>query len=248
MQSHRLVLPLAALVMACTPPAFAQGVRHHTRTRNQGMAVTERQASALTLTLTEVSIRPIQAWTRVSGRVDGTGRVLKMNLSASEAVPVRVGQRLRCFSIAFRSQMHQGRISRITPSPSGAVVEGVVADDIRQDGERFIVEIVVDRGDYLSVPNASIIEEGDSHVVYVRQPDGKYAPKAVQTGIQGELYTQILGGLNGGEQVVSIGSFFIDAETKLKSPGAAGGAMAGMDHSSMPGMDHSSMPGMDHGR
>jgi hypothetical protein len=41
-------------------------------------------------------------------------------------------------------------------------------------------------------------------------------PKEIQLGIQGELYTQVLSGLKHGEQVVTFGSFFIDAEHKLK--------------------------------
>ena len=34
--------------------------------------------------------------------------------------------------------------------------------------------------------------------------------------MQGELFTQVLDGLKPGEQVVTIGSFFIDADHKLK--------------------------------
>jgi hypothetical protein len=51
------------------------------------------------------------------------------------------------------------------------------------------------------------------------QQDGEYVPKEVQTGIQGELYTQVLGGLQANTPVVTFGSFFIDAEHKLKSAG-----------------------------
>jgi multidrug efflux pump subunit AcrA (membrane-fusion protein) len=52
--------------------------------------------------------------------------------------------------------------------------------------------------------------------VYVQQQPGQYRPVAIQTGIQGELYTQVLDGLVDGAQVVTFGSFFIDAERKLK--------------------------------
>ena len=38
----------------------------------------------------------------------------------------------------------------------------------------------------------------------------------MQLGVQGELYTQVLGGLQPGEQVVTFGSFFVDADYKLK--------------------------------
>ena len=44
-------------------------------------------------------------------------------------------------------------------------------------------------------------------------------PQEIQTGIQGELLPQIVDGLNDGDQVVTFGSFFIDAEHKLKGTG-----------------------------
>ena len=80
------------------------------------------------------------------------------------------------------------------------------------------MEIVAEQGPFLVVPNEAIIEEGDTHIVYVQQ-GGEYVPKEVTTGIQGELYTQVLGGLEPNAQVVTFGSFFIDAEHKLKGTG-----------------------------
>jgi hypothetical protein len=46
---------------------------------------------------------------------------------------------------------------------------------------------------------------------------GHYKPRQIHRGLQGELYTEVLHGLNPGEQVVTLGSFFIDADYKLKS-------------------------------
>ena len=40
--------------------------------------------------------------------------------------------------------------------------------------------------------------------------------KEIAIGRQGELYTEVTGGVKDGEQVVTFGSFFIDAEEKLK--------------------------------
>ena len=45
----------------------------------------------------------------------------------------------------------------------------------------------------------------------------QYTPHEIHTGIQGELYTQVLDGVKDGDQVVTFGSFFIDAEHKLKA-------------------------------
>jgi methionine-rich copper-binding protein CopC len=107
------------------------------------------------------------------------------------------------------------------------------------DGSRYLMEIVVERGPYLSIPNVSIIEEGSEHVVYVQKGTGRYVPQAIHTGLQGELYTQVIDGLEQGDQVVSVGSFFVDAENKLKSSNMA--AMPSMDHGAMAGMEHSAI-------
>ena len=81
---------------------------------------------------------------------------------------------------------------------------------------RYVLEIVTEPVESLSVPNEAIIETDGKHVVYVQQQQGRYVPREIQPGMQGELYTQVLNGLKAGEQVVTFGSFFIDAEHKLK--------------------------------
>jgi hypothetical protein len=202
-------------------PARASDVRAQTRLFHRGStAVTEAQASELTLTLTEVATRPIQAWVRTAGALDKTGRILTTTLRSPEADRVQVGQRVRTFSVSSRSQMYQAKITRVTREPAGAQVEATIAAAARDDGARYLMEIVVEQGPFLSIPNVSIIEEGSARIVYVKEASGEYSPRTIHTGIEGELYTQVLDGLAEGDQVVSIGSFFVDADNKLKSGGA----------------------------
>ena len=80
----------------------------------------------------------------------------------------------------------------------------------------FILEIVAEDGEFLSVPNEAILESGGRQIVYVHRAGGSYSPQEIKVGVRGELYTQVLEGLKAGQQVVTIGSFFIDAEHKLK--------------------------------
>ena len=79
------------------------------------------------------------------------------------------------------------------------------------------------RGEFLSIPNEAIIEEGIRHIVYVQRQGGQYVPVEIQMGIQGELYTAVESGLMEGDQVVSFGSFFVDSEYKLKFAGTKRG-------------------------
>jgi hypothetical protein len=225
-----------AIVLAAVGPAHAQDVRQRTRPadgpstttdpararfrtgvkRPEGTSVNESQALDLTLTLSAVSARPVQNWIRTAGTIDESGKILTASVSRSEAALIKVGQRVRAFPPSSKSSMYQAWITRVAPQGAGVTVEASLASTGRQNSPHYVMEIVVERGPFLSVPNEAIIEEGDRRIVYVQRA-GRYAPQEVHTGIQGELYTQVLDGLSEGDQVVTFGSFFIDAEHKLKA-------------------------------
>jgi hypothetical protein len=204
------------VALLATGRADAQDVRQHTRIAPRGTTVTEAQAAALTLTLATVSLRPIQTSIRTAGTIDPSGKVLSATISGAAASLVKVGQRARAFPPSSKSSTYQASVTRVTPQRAGATIEVSLAATGRQNALRYVLEVVVEQGPFLSVPNEAIIEEGDRHVVYVESQPGQYTPQEIQVGIQGELYTQVLAGVEDGAQVVTLGSFFIDAEHKLK--------------------------------
>lgn len=210
---------LMAGVLAAIPAA-AQGVRDHTRPdapREATATVSESQANELTLTVIDVAPRPLQTWVRAAGSLDATRRVLVATVPAADAVLVQPGQRARVFPPQSKSLMTQARVSRVTPRPDGsAVVELALPVAPSYDAPLYVVEIVTERGTFLAVSNEAIIEEGEQHVVYVEQGPGRYVPREIETGLRGELFTEVVDGLAEGDRVVTFGSFFIDAEYKLK--------------------------------
>ena len=200
---------------AAVATAAAQNPRSHTRLNPRGTRVTDSQAETVTLTLGKAEVRLLQTWVRTAGVIDKTGKVLSATISGPDAALVKVGQRVRAFPPSSKSSMYQAYVTRVTPKTSGIEVEATLAALGRANTTLYVMEVVVEQGPYLVVPNEAIIEEGDKHMVYVQQ-DGEYVPKEVHTGIQGELYTQVLEGLQANTPVVTFGSFFIDAEHKLK--------------------------------
>jgi hypothetical protein len=204
--------------VAGAAPASTDRMRARFRTgaKPTGTTVNESQAADLTLTLGSASPRPVQNWIRTAGTIDKTGKVLTAFLTGSEATLVTVGQRVRAFPPSSKSSMYQAVIRRVASRSGGVTIEAALASTGRQNSPLYVMEIVVERGPFLSVPNEAIIEEEERRLVYV-QRSGQYVPQEIHTGIQGELYTQILDGLNEGDQVVTFGSFFIDAEHKLKA-------------------------------
>src|SRR4029078_5745451 len=205
-------------VFAAAVTAAAQSPREDTRLNPRDTRVTESQAETLTLTLGKAEVRLLQTWVRTAGTIDKTGKVLSARVSGPEAALVKAGQRVRAFPPSSKSSMYQAYVTRVTPTPSGIAMEATLAASGRANPTLYVLEVVVEQGPYLVVPNEAIIEEGDKHIVYVQQ-NGEYVPKEVKTGIQGELYTQVLDGLQANTPVVTFGSFFIDAEHNLKSAG-----------------------------
>src|SRR5213595_2420562 len=133
------VRPLLFLLLTTATCVFAQGVREHTRpgetsdparlryrlgdnTRAAGAAVSEEQASDVTLTLNAVSVRPIQTWVRTAGRIDKTGKIVNAIIHPPESTYVKVGQRVRAFPPEAKSSMFQAWVTRVTPRPDGALV------------------------------------------------------------------------------------------------------------------------------
>ena len=215
-------LLLLLVAAAAVPVLEAQGIRDRIRQAPRGTRITESQASDLTLTLTSVAVRPVQTWVRTAGAIDAARKVVTVHLAGTDATLVKVGQRARTFPVESRSSMYQARVVRVTPEGKGLRADLELAAVGWPTAKGYVAEIVTDHGELLSVPNEAIIEEGEGRVVYRQSADGQYEPTKVATGVQGELYTQVTGGLKDGDQVVTFGSFFIDSEFKLK--GAAQGA------------------------
>ena len=196
-------------------PAYAQ--REHTRpTWNSSTAVSETQASELTLTLTDVAVRPIQVWIRTAGLLDTARGVVTATVPAADGSRIKVDQRGRVFSPETRSRMYQANVSQVVAQPGGVTVTATVKGRVLDASRYYILEIVTENDELLSVPNEAILESGGKQLVYVQESDGGYAPREIAVGMRGELFTQVVEGLKAGQQVVTIGSFFIDAEHRLK--------------------------------
>lgn len=210
-------LSLIALgLILCAAHVHTQSIRDHVRLKgSKSTTVSEAQATELTLTVTEVTVRPIQVWVRAAGVIDAEHRAIAVDVPSSPRL-VRVGQRARAFSPDTRSRMYQAEVTRAVDRGSKTALTVTLMGQALEDRQHYLVEIVTEELEVLSVPNEAIIDRGGHTLVYVQDKGGEYSPRDIKTGVQGELFTQVLEGLKSGEHVVTIGSFFIDAEHKLK--------------------------------
>lgn len=88
------------------------------------------------------------------------------------------------------------------------------------------VELKINLGNRLAVPDEAVIDTGLRQIVYVDKGDGYFEPRAITTGLKAGKLVEILSGIKAGETVASSANFLIDSEAKLKgieAPGAATG-------------------------
>ena len=78
------------------------------------------------------------------------------------------------------------------------------------------VEIGIDLGKRLALPEAAVINTGKRRIVYLDHGDGLFEPRDVRTGVRAEGMIEVTDGLAPGEKVASQANFLIDSEARLK--------------------------------
>ena len=68
----------------------------------------------------------------------------------------------------------------------------------------------------IAVPSEAIVRSGLSEKVFIVKGKGKFEPREVTVGVSSEGWTEVLTGLETGEQVVVSAQFLIDSESKLR--------------------------------
>lgn len=120
----------------------------------------------------------------------------------------------------------RGKVSRISPTAGssgegGGTSAGFSADIAIQDPENIFIgakakaEIILNqKKDVYTVPLDAVQPDGDGmDVIQVRQPDGRFAPVRVQTGMKNDYAVEISGAqLTDGMEVLADASTLPDAE------------------------------------
>ncbi|WP_373975837.1 efflux RND transporter periplasmic adaptor subunit [Chitinibacter sp. SCUT-21] len=109
------------------------------------------------------------------------------------------------------------RVRLELPNPKGKIRPGMYAQ-IALNGEAKSA---------ILVPSDAVIATGKRKVIITSDGKGAFVPVEVQTGATAGGQTEIVAGLNAGEQVVVSGQFLIDSEASLRGVLARMGAKTG---------------------
>lgn len=85
-------------------------------------------------------------------------------------------------------------------------------------GQYVNVELAVDvAANTVTVPDSAVIDTGTRQVVIVDKGNGRFEPREVKVGGQGDGYYQIVSGVKAGEKVVTSANFLIDSESSFRA-------------------------------
>jgi Cu(I)/Ag(I) efflux system membrane fusion protein len=136
----------------------------------------------------------------------GTGRAAKVRISA------------------YPREEFEGRVDFIYPgvNPETRTVRArlSVPNTALKLKPGMLAEVTIFGGpkrEVLLVPSEAVIRSGTRNVVLVADGPGKFRSVPVEVGMEGNGKTEVLAGLNVGEQVVVSGQFLLDSEANLRT-------------------------------
>ena len=90
------------------------------------------------------------------------------------------------------------------------------------------VEMHVDLGERLVVPETAILDSGRRQLAFVDGGDGRLEPREVRLGQRFEGAVEVLEGLAAGERVVTSANFLVDSESRLQAAESMMGMMGAL--------------------
>ncbi len=152
-----------------------------------------------------------------------------------EAPQIRLGQTATMALAYFPGRSFKGNVTYIYPQLDNTTrtlkvrVEFPNPDFALKPDMYANVELKIDYGRQIVVPQEAVLDSGSEQLVFVVLDNGYFEPRKVQLGAKLDNKVVVLAGLKAGERVVTSANFLVDSESKLKS--AAGGmGMPGMSH------------------
>jgi len=172
--------------------------------------------------------KPVFKGTRVAAGdkifdvVDLSGVWVIADIYEYEIPFVKVGQKARISLSYYPDKEFTSKVDFVYPSLSGQTRTGRVRfvipnKDMLLKPQMFAnVEMELDLGQRLAIPETAILETGTRQIVYVDMGDGYFSPRQVKLGDRADSLVEVTDGLKAGEKVASSAVFLIDSEAKLK--------------------------------
>lgn len=147
---------------------------------------------------------------------------LQAQVSEQDQGVLRLGQNVEVKVDAYAGERFSGKVSFIAPvldeqTRTVRVRVELPNKDARLRPGMYANIVIADTTTVLAIPRSAVIDSGTRQVVLVQLAPGRFEPREVHLGGQGDDAVEVLSGVVEGEQVVTSANFLIDAESNLKS-------------------------------
>ncbi|OAI06957.1 MULTISPECIES: efflux RND transporter periplasmic adaptor subunit [Methylomonas] len=167
---------------------------------------------------------------------------------------VKMGQAVVVAFKAYPDKSFQGQVGFVYPTLNTDTRTVKVRVDM-DNAQGFLrpglygsVELLTSQQQHreLSVPDSAILDSGTRQVVLVQEDEGRFEPRPVKIGHQTGGFSEVLEGLQDGDNVVTRANFLIDAESNLKAALDSMRSVDQMPESEATQPDTQAMPRHDH--
>lgn len=144
--------------------------------------------------------------------------VVEVEFSEADAIRVEIGRSAAVEVNALPEEQVTGTVIRIDPTATvindlvtygGHVALASIPDGVRP-GQTVTVDVIIGEVENaLFVPSSALERVGDETYVTVVEQDGETSQRPVRPGLEGDGTTQILAGLQEGEQVSMVGGGYV---------------------------------------
>jgi len=157
-------------------------------------------------------------------RIAGLDRIwIEADIYESELPLIEVGQQATVSLPYLPGKRFLGRVGFVYPyledtTRTGRIRIELANEKLELRPDMFAdVELTIDLGERLVVPEEAILYAGPRRLVFLDLGEGRLRPQEIEIGIKSGNEFEVLAGLDEGDVVVSSGNFLIAAESRLKS-------------------------------
>jgi RND family efflux transporter MFP subunit len=163
---------------------------------------------------------------------------------------LKIGQQATVSFNAHPGKEYRAHINYIYPILNATTRTTTVRLEIENNDMKTLgamyADVVFDvgkgRGKVATVPRSAVLSSGTRQAVLVQSGEGRFEPREVKTGVEGDRYVEIVKGVKAGETVVTAANFMIDSESNLSAAFSILGTQPG-ETGVKPGGDTPSMQG-----
>jgi multidrug efflux pump subunit AcrA (membrane-fusion protein) len=147
-----------------------------------------------------------------------------------EVQSVSLGQEASVTFPSFPGRTFMGKVTYISPEMDSKTRTLKIRVELANPGFEIKpdmyanVELKLDYGKKLSVPQEAVLDSGANQMVFVAKEGGYFEPRKITAGPRVDGRLIVIGGLEAGERVVTSANFLIDSESQLKSAADSMGA------------------------